>query len=159
MGAKQKSERKNYRLRKWRSLARCFDSLERKTQGASTNEKGEFALVASEGDILVISYVGYIKEEIKIGTATNLSIQLRSDVTSLGEVVVVGYGTQSRRNITSSIGKLEKDILANAPRANLGTALQGSLAGLQVINRSGTPGAAPTILLRGELQSTALERH
>jgi hypothetical protein len=82
--------------------------LKGKTQGASTNEKGEFALVASEGDILVISYVGYIKEEIKIGTATNLSIQLRSDVTSLGEVVVVGYGTQSRRNITSSIGKLEK---------------------------------------------------
>lgn len=123
--------------------------LKGKTQGASTNEKGEFSLMATEGDILVISYVGYIKEEIKIGTATNLSIQLRSDVTSLGEVVVVGYGTQSRRNITSSIGKLEKDILANAPRANLGTALQGSLAGLQVINRSGTPGAAPTILLRG----------
>lgn len=123
--------------------------LKGKTTGTISNENGEFSVTTAEGDILVLSYVGYLKEEIKVSGNAFLNIKLRADVTSLGEVVVVGYGTQSRRNITSSIGKLDKDVLSNAPRANVGTALQGSLAGLQVVNRTGTPGAAPSILLRG----------
>ncbi|MDR6562477.1 MULTISPECIES: TonB-dependent receptor [unclassified Arcicella] len=120
-----------------------------KTVGTITNEKGDFTLAVDEGDILIVSYVGYLKEEISISKSSTVSIKLKNDITALGEVVVIGYGTQSRRNITSSIGKINKDILANSPRANVGTALQGSLAGLQVVNRSGTPGAAPSILLRG----------
>ncbi|MEZ4903600.1 MAG: SusC/RagA family TonB-linked outer membrane protein [Spirosomataceae bacterium] len=84
-----------------------------------------------------------------MGNVNTINVVLKPESATLGEVVVVGYGTQSRKNITSSIGKLDTEVLANAPRANVGSALQGSLAGLQVINRSGTPGAAPTILLRG----------
>jgi TonB-linked SusC/RagA family outer membrane protein len=67
----------------------------------------------------------------------------------MDEVVVVGYGTQSRRNITSAIGKLDTKVLETAPRANIGSSLQGTVAGLKVINTSGTPGASPSILLRG----------
>lgn len=120
-----------------------------KSVGTVTNSNGEFSIAANAGDNIVFSYIGYLKEEVKIGNASIINVTLKPDLTTLNEVVVVGYGTQSRKNITSSIGKLNTEVLANAPRANVGAALQGSLAGLQVINRSGTPGAAPTILLRG----------
>lgn len=124
-------------------------SVKGKTSGTLTNETGKFSIDASRGDILVFSFIGYEKHQEVVGNSQNLRVTLKTDAAALNEVVVVGYGTQSRRNITSSIGKLDTKVLENAPRANLGTSLQGSLAGLQVINRSGTPGVAPSILLRG----------
>jgi TonB-linked SusC/RagA family outer membrane protein len=117
--------------------------------GTQTNTNGEYSISANIGDELVFTYIGYVAQEIKVGNSNVINVSMKPDLTSLGEVVVVGYGTQSRKNITSSIGKIDKEILANAPRANVGSALQGSLAGLQVINRTGSPGGAPTILLRG----------
>jgi len=120
-----------------------------KNIGTQTNQDGKFSIDASKGDILILSFIGYQSQQIVINENQSLKISLKLDETNLNEVVVVGYGTQSRKNITNSIGKLDTKVLANAPRANVGTSLQGSLAGLQVVNVSGAPGAAPSILLRG----------
>lgn len=131
------------------SLVGVSITLKGKTLGTATDIYGAFSIAAEVGDYIVFSYVGYLKEEVKVGNSTNINVALKPDLNILQEVVVMGYGTQSRKNITSSVGKLNNEVIANAPRANVGSALQGSLAGLQVINRSGTPGGAPSILLRG----------
>jgi TonB-linked SusC/RagA family outer membrane protein len=118
-------------------------------KGTQTDSQGKFALEASVNDILVFTYVGYLTQEIKVESNTSLKVLLKSSNANLNEVVVVGYGTQNRRSVTSSIAKLDKEVLANAPRANVGSALQGTIPGLQVVARSGQPGAGPAITLRG----------
>ncbi|MEP7376218.1 MAG: SusC/RagA family TonB-linked outer membrane protein [Chitinophagaceae bacterium] len=120
-----------------------------KTTGTQTSSTGEYSIDASESDVLVFSYTGFASQEVTVGNSSTVELFLKADATNLGEVVVVGYGTQSRKNITSSIAKLDKDVLATAPRANIGSALQGTVSGLQVVNATGQPGASPVILLRG----------
>ncbi|HVV06714.1 MAG TPA: SusC/RagA family TonB-linked outer membrane protein [Puia sp.] len=137
-------------------LAGVNVTVKNKNLGTQTNGDGEFVIQAAPGDVLVVSYTGYGSQEIKVsggqggsGSAPNLMISLKADAGKLGEVVVVGYGTQIRKNLTSAVAKLDKDVLANSPRANVGTALQGTVSGLQVVNATGQPGANPVILLRG----------
>ena len=120
-----------------------------KNAGTQTNTSGAFSIDAGPGDILIISSTGYAPREVPVNNSNELEIALTTDAAKLGEVVVVGYGTQSRRNVTSSISKLDSKVLENAPRSNIGSALQGTVSGLQVVNASGQPGAAPVILLRG----------
>ena len=117
--------------------------------GTQTSADGTYTIDAAPGDILKFSSVGFSSQSIKVGTSATINVSLKISTDKLGEVVVIGYGTQSRRNVTSSIGKVDNQVLTTAPRANVGTALQGSVAGVQVINSSGTPGASPYILLRG----------
>jgi TonB-linked SusC/RagA family outer membrane protein len=124
-------------------------SIKGKTTGTQTAANGSFSIDAEKGETIVISFVGYQSQEIKIGSIATLEIQLISDAAKLGEVVVVGYGTQSRKNVTSSISKLNQEVLASTPRSNVGGALQGTMSGLQVVNSTGSPGASPLILLRG----------
>jgi TonB-linked SusC/RagA family outer membrane protein len=120
-----------------------------KSRTVQTGSNGQFTVNATAGNILELSYIGYITQEVTVGAESNIQVTLKSDAAKLGEVVVVGYGTQSRKNVTSSIAKIDMSVLANAPRSNIGSALQGTLAGLQVVNSTGAPGASPTILLRG----------
>ncbi|MEO6868359.1 MAG: SusC/RagA family TonB-linked outer membrane protein [Ginsengibacter sp.] len=117
--------------------------------GTQTGADGQFSIQASPKNVLTFSYSGYISKEITVGNATTVNIALSVGVDKLDEVVVVGYGSKNRRNVTSAISKLDKDVLANAPRSNLGSALQGSIAGLQVVNSTGQPGAELQLLLRG----------
>jgi len=124
-------------------------TIKGKTTGSQTNINGEYSIDASQNDIIVFSYSGFISLEVKVTNSSALNLSMKADASNLGEVVVVGYGTQSRRNITSAVGKLDKAVLQNAPRSNVGTALQGSIAGITVFNSTGAPGATPSILLRG----------
>jgi TonB-linked SusC/RagA family outer membrane protein len=124
-------------------------SVKGKTTGTATNSNGEFSISAEPNDVLQVSYVGYVSQEVPVGNNTTLYITLESNAGKLNEVVVVGYGTQSRRNITSAIAKLDNKVLASAPRANVGAALQGAVPGLQVVNATGQPGAGPVLVLRG----------
>lgn len=119
------------------------------TSGTQTNANGEFSIEAASNNVLIFSYSGFIQQEVNVGNQTSLSLSLKADDSNLGEVVVVGYGTQSRRNVTSAIGKMDNEVLKNAPRANVGTSLQGSIAGISVVNSTGAPGASPSVLLRG----------
>lgn len=117
--------------------------------GTSTSPAGAYSIKANKGDVLVFSFTGYLTQEINIQEQSSINIKLLEDSKGLDEVVVVGYGTQNRRSVTNSIAKLDKEVLANTPRSNAASALQGTVPGLQVVTASGQPGAAPAILLRG----------
>ncbi|WP_312189054.1 TonB-dependent receptor plug domain-containing protein, partial [Sphingobacterium sp.] len=118
-------------------------------QSLKTNADGTFSITANPNTTLVITSTGYKSFEVKVGQLNQLDIKLESKIELMDEVVVVGYGTQNRRSVTSSISKMDKTVLQNTPRANVATALQGTVPGLQVVNKSGTPGAAPMLKLRG----------
>lgn len=115
----------------------------------STDEDGNFTLRSNKGDKVTFSYVGYQRHDILIDQLDNLEIVLTEEGTNLDEVVVVGYGTQSRSSVTGSIAKLDTEVLENSPRSNVATALQGTVPGLQVVNKTGQPGASPMLKLRG----------
>ena len=117
--------------------------------GVSTGVDGGYSIRATKGDILVFSFTGYFPQQITIQEKQQINVKLLEDNKNLDEVVVTGYTTQSRRSVTSSISKLDKEVLANTPRSNVASALQGTVPGLQVVTTSGQPGAAPAILLRG----------
>ncbi|MFZ2904565.1 MAG: TonB-dependent receptor [Cyclobacteriaceae bacterium] len=120
------------------------------SNGTATDAEGNFSLtVAQSGGSLVFSFIGFVPQEINLDAASNIDVILVPDAQILDEIIVVGYGEQSRKNVTSSIAKLDNQVLATAPRSNVGAALQGTLPGLRVINTSGSPGATPNILLRG----------
>ncbi len=119
-------------------------------RGTTTDAGGDFTLnIPDEDIILIVSYVGYVSQEVKPGNLSEVYVSLLQDQKSLKEIVVVGYGTQSKSLITSSISQLNTKVLENAAMANVGAALQGAIPGLRVINASGQPGSAPNILLRG----------
>ncbi|SDF51151.1 TonB-linked outer membrane protein, SusC/RagA family [Mucilaginibacter pineti] len=118
-------------------------------KGGPTLANGSYTIDASANDVLVFSFLGYTTREIKVGEQIVINVALKPDNKALNEVVVIGYGTQSRKNVTSAIATLDNKVLATAPRANIGSALQGTVSGLQVVNASGAPGATPLIVLRG----------
>ncbi|HEX5153029.1 MAG TPA: TonB-dependent receptor [Parafilimonas sp.] len=130
-------------------LAGVSITIKNKTGGTQTDSSGTFSINAANTDVLTATYIGYLPQETVAGNSSNIIIALKAEAAKLGEVVVVGYGTQSRRNITSSVATLDNKVLASAPRSNVGSALQGTVSGLQVVNTTGSPGAAPLILLRG----------
>ncbi|MBC8985194.1 SusC/RagA family TonB-linked outer membrane protein [Pedobacter sp. N36a] len=117
--------------------------------GTQTDFNGKFIIDATPNDVLVFTYIGYLPQELKVGNNNNLKVVMKPSAANLDEIVVVGYGTQNRRTVTNSIAKLDKEVLANAPRANVGSALQGTIAGVQAISKSGQPGVGPTVFLRG----------
>ncbi|MGN6246752.1 MAG: SusC/RagA family TonB-linked outer membrane protein [Ginsengibacter sp.] len=117
--------------------------------GTQSNAEGQFTIDASTGDVLTFSYTGFKEEDVKVEKSSELTVELHADAGKLGEVVVVGYGTQNRSTITSSVAKLDQSVLKNVPRANVGSALQGTLPGINVVNTTGQPGAGPSVLLRG----------
>lgn len=114
-----------------------------------TDANGAFSVQAWKGDVLSFSYTGFLNADIVVSDNDVINLKMKTDVSVLNDVVVIGYGTQSKRNVTSSISKLDKEVLASVPRANIGSALQGTVAGLQVVNATGQPGASPLIVLRG----------
>jgi len=119
------------------------------TNGTSTGGDGSFTLSAPEGSTLVFSYVGYTSKEVPLtGATTNLSVTLTEDSKALSEVVVVGYLTQDRQNVTSSVSSLDVNEAVKAPVATATQALQGRLPGVQV-QGSGGPGDAPVVNIRG----------
>lgn len=124
-------------------------TIKGKTTGVQTAADGSFVIDAAPNDVLVVSYLGYESRELTPGTSSAIELSLKIADKKMDEVVVVGYGTQSRRNVTSSIAKVDKEVLANTPRSNVGSALQGTVSGLQVVNATGQPGTAPMVLLRG----------
>lgn len=117
--------------------------------GIITDTNGNFKLsVASQSAVLVFRFVGYITQELAVGSQTTFSIVLAEDVKSLNEVVVVGYGTQKKRDLTGAITSLNSKDIGNQPVPDAGQAIEGKAAGVQVIT-SGAPGANSSIQIRG----------
>ena len=111
--------------------------------GTVTDGNGSFSINARKGEVLVFSFIGYQRTEITVGGSNVVDVVMKDDATKLNEVLVVGYGEQSRKTVTSAVSRLDNQVLATAPRANVATALQGTVSGIQVVNQSGSPGAAP----------------
>jgi TonB-linked SusC/RagA family outer membrane protein len=126
-------------------------SVKGNTGGTSTNAEGNFTLsVADEEATLVFSYVGFTAQEVPLNGRTVVNVTLVSSTASVGEVVVVGYGTQKRENVIGSIATLQGDKLANRPVTQLQNALTGQLPGVTVTQRNGRPGSASgAISIRG----------
>lgn len=120
------------------------------TNGTITGLDGDFSLNnVNKGDIIEISFVGFTTQTFK-WDGQDLIVTLKEDTQTLEEVVVVGYGVKQKRStMTTSISKMDNKVLENAAISNAAQALQGSVSGLRVVNTSGAPGSAPSILLRG----------
>ena len=117
-------------------------------QGTVTNEHGEYSCQCPKGnDQIVISFVGKKSREVTAGD--NLKILLYDDETQLKDVVVVAYGTQQKRNLTSSVASVSAKTLTESPVTSLEQALEGKMAGVQVTPATGAPGGAVVVNIRG----------
>lgn len=132
------------------SLSFCTVHVLNSTKGVSTDTDGNFELEnVFSTDTLVISFIGFITEYIPVGSQTFLEISLTPDIQSLAEVVVVGYGTVRRTDITGSISSLKPKDLANLPVSRTDQALQGRIAGVNIQNNNASPNAETKIRIRG----------
>lgn len=120
------------------------------TTGTMTDLKGNFTLnVPSSQSVLVISFTGLATKELPVGNQSVFNIQLHADNETLQEVVVVGYGTQRKSDVTGAVGSVKESQLRERPAASLNQALAGRIAGVQVNSNSGRPGGQTNIRIRG----------
>jgi hypothetical protein len=119
------------------------------TRGISTDLNGNFTIAAGKADVLVISVIGYSKLEEPVNGRSVINVQLSLDSRVLNEIVVIGYGTQKRKDVTGSIASIKGDIFKDQPITNPTEALQGRIAGVDIVKNSGAPDATPTIIIRG----------
>lgn len=120
------------------------------TNGTTTDASGKYSLtVQEENSVLVFSFIGYKSMEIRVGTQTDISVSLPADATTLQEVVVVGYGTQEKVNLTGAVGVTGGEALKNRPIANVGEGLQGVVPNLNVNIRNGDPAEPIDFNVRG----------
>ncbi|MGL2988343.1 SusC/RagA family TonB-linked outer membrane protein [Flavobacterium sp. RSSA_27] len=117
--------------------------------GVQTDLDGLFVIKAKTGDVLLISYLGMQDKEVTIGSNLNLSINLESSTKELEEVVVVAYGKQKSKEIVGSVVTVGKDVLEKQQATSVLSAIQGSVAGVNVITSGGQPGDNPSIRIRG----------
>jgi TonB-linked SusC/RagA family outer membrane protein len=125
--------------------------IEKGTQnGTVTNVDGTYTLnVSGEDAVLVFSFIGYLSEEIEVGGQTTVDMQLIEDIQKLDEVVVIGYGTQRRSDLTGAVVSVNEKTLRSTAATNIDQALQGRVAGVQVTQNSGQPGGATSVRIRG----------
>jgi TonB-linked SusC/RagA family outer membrane protein len=119
------------------------------TTGTQTDFDGNYSLDNVPGNgILVFSYIGYLTQELPINNRNSLDVTLQEDTQALDEVVVVGYGTQKKADLTGSIVTVNSEQIEKTPAANPVQSLQGRVAGVQIVS-PGSPGASPTVRVRG----------
>ena len=119
------------------------------TNGAITDIDGNFSIEVATGAVLQISYIGYNTQDIRITDKTSYNVVLKEDAEVLDEVVVVGYGTMRKRDLTGAVSQLKGDEIADLPLRSASDALQGKAAGVTITSTSGTPGAMGTVRIRG----------
>ena len=123
------------------------------THGIATDMDGKYAIEAAQGSVLVFSSVGYATQERTVGAAKvqKLNVTLKEDTQQLTEVVVVGYGTQKKENLTGAVAAVSSEALSKRPVANTTTMLQGQVPGLRIVQGTGQPGAEnASIRVRGQ---------
>lgn len=127
------------------------------TNGTTTDAAGRFSLdVGDERSVLVFSFIGYVSQEVSVGSnQSEFSITLQPDVKALDEVVVVGYGTVKKSDLTGAVSAIKAEKLLDRPVVNIGQALTGKVAGVEVFNNSGRPDGKLRIRVRGNNSITA----
>jgi len=119
------------------------------SNGIVTDMDGEFSLNISNNAVLRISYIGYLEQEIKTEGKNTINVILQEDAKTLDELVVVGYGTMKKSDLTGAVGQVSTDELTQLSTSNVGDAIAGRVAGVDVISNSGAPGAGTKIRIRG----------
>ncbi|MGF1926039.1 MAG: SusC/RagA family TonB-linked outer membrane protein, partial [Bacteroidia bacterium] len=117
----------------------------------ATNADGEYQITSPDGGTMVFTYVGYLSQEITVGNKTlvNITMLIDSQKFQMNQVVIVGYGTQKRSDITGSVTSVPKERLSQLPVTNVLHALEGAVAGLKVNQTSSVPGSSASVLVRG----------
>ena len=119
--------------------------------GTITNVDGKYSINAHKNDVLVFSYIGMVSQEVKVGNKTNINITLKEDVSSLDEIVVVGYGTQKRGSLTAAISTVSDKEILKAPTMGISNIIGARVAGISAVQASGQPGADNASLsIRGQ---------
>ena len=121
------------------------------SMGSSTDNEGKYSVnLPNDKGTLVFTYIGFKSQEIKVAGRTVINLVLQAgEESSLQGVVIIGFGSQSKATLTTSISKLDNKVLENIPYSNVASALEGTIPGLRVQSISGQPGTAPRIILRG----------
>lgn len=125
------------------------------TSGTISDLTGSFSMQASPNDILVVSFLGFQSEEIEIGNRTIISVKLMEDNVLIDEIIVVGYGTQRKKDITGSITSVRSENLDMTNAVSIDNLLQGKAAGVNITQNSGQPGGGVSINIRGYLNSNS----
>lgn len=119
------------------------------TRGIITDIEGNFTIDAAPNDILQISYIGYLPQDISLNGRSSLTIQLKEDTQALEEVIVVGYGVQKKSVVTAAVSRVDsKELMKNNP-TDMRYALQGKVSGVQITSNSGQPGSEAVFRIRG----------
>jgi TonB-linked SusC/RagA family outer membrane protein len=119
-------------------------------KGVVSGTDGSFNISASKADdVLVFSFIGFKSQEVTVGNRSTINVTLESDIVAMESVVVMGYSTKKRNEITSAVSTVSSDKLMDVTSNDIGTMLQGKVSGIQVINSSGAPGASSEIRIRG----------
>jgi TonB-linked SusC/RagA family outer membrane protein len=120
------------------------------TVGTATDADGRYSIAVPDANsVLVFSFIGYVTQEVPVGGQSQINVQLLTDVQTLSEVVVVGYGTQKRSDLTGSVGQVSGEEVLQRPVTNVLQGLQGRVAGVNVFLNSGSPTASPRVVIRG----------
>ncbi|HSM62555.1 MAG TPA: TonB-dependent receptor plug domain-containing protein, partial [Gillisia sp.] len=124
--------------------------VKNESRGTTTDFDGNFSVEnLKAGDVLQFSYIGFLPQEVRISNNETLSITMKADADSLDEVVVIGYGTQQRKDITGAVSVVSSKTIEELNPIKLEQALQGTAAGVNVTPSSGAPGAGLNITIRG----------
>ena len=123
--------------------------LKNTPKGVNTDANGNFSIAAKASDVLVFSFVGFDKQEVTIGNKMQIEVTLKTDTKNLEEVVVVGYGTQKKANVTGSMSSFSAKELDQRPIARVDQALVGQLAGVTVKQTTGLAGRGFSVQVRG----------
>ena len=120
------------------------------TTGTTTDNEGNYTInVPSESTILVFSYIGYTTSEFRVGTRSSINVELAEDVQVMEEVVVIGYGTRAKKDLTGAISQISSEEISRQVGLSPQLAMQGKMAGVFVSNEGSSPSARPTIRIRG----------
>lgn len=119
------------------------------SNGTTTDIDGNFSINARSGSTLVITFIGYVKQEVKANPNRRMDIILQEDAETLEEVVVVGYGTMKKADLTGSVATVGSEVIEDRPLTNLGAGLQGAIANLNITSSNGAPGTGTTFNIRG----------
>ncbi|MUH37640.1 TonB-dependent receptor [Zobellia amurskyensis] len=123
--------------------------IEGTTTGTQTDFDGNYTIAASSGDVLVFSYIGMKTQSLTVGTSSSINVIMEEDAASLDEVVVIGYGSQKKSDLTGAVGSVSAAELQERPAASLTQSLSGKMPGVSVSINSGRPGGKSNIRIRG----------
>jgi TonB-linked SusC/RagA family outer membrane protein len=125
------------------------------SNGVITDVDGQFIISLPDDAILHVSYIGYITQEFRLGNQSSFNIVLKEDLLNLDEVIVVGYGTVKKRDLTGSVASVDALKIASIPSTTASEALQGRIPGIVVSNSDWSPGTTPSVMIRGKRSITA----